>query len=208
MRPLGTAVLATLLVHLPVLVTGYRGPDVRWLWLAVAALVVAVVTYVAGANVSHRRMAALGAAAGSLLFGAWLQSQAAVSRGVLEDELRRSLAVMEMDSDEPWEASGIADLPEYQTNVDPSAEDFASAGRAVCDGLETAGWEVTRCAPEAGEAPGEAPGGRLSPFLRTGEVRAVRGRLVVAADVIDADNVLLAIRQRTGFKVPALVDVL
>lgn len=208
LRPVGAAVLAALLVHLPVFVTGYRGADVRSVWLAGAALAVAVVTYLAGANVSHRRLAAVGAAAGSLVLGAWLQSQAPVWRGVLEQELQRSLASMSMDSDEPWEASGIADLAEYQTFVRPAAEDPASAGRAVCEALEAAGWEVTQCTPEAGEGPGETPGGRLSPFLRTGEVQAVRGRLAIAADVIDADTVLLAIRQRTGSNVPPLFDLL
>lgn len=191
------------------LVTGYRGVDVRWLWLAVAAVVVATVTYIAGANVRYRRIAALAAATGStLLFGVWLQGQAPVWRGVVEQELVRSLASMSMDSDKPWEASGIADLAEYQTFVHPSAGDAVSAGRAVCDALEAADWKVTQCTPEAGEGPGETPGGRLSPFLRTGEVRAVRGRLAIAGDVIDAENVLLGIRQRSGFNVPPLFDVL
>jgi hypothetical protein len=207
-RPLGAAVLTTLLVHLPVLVTGYRGPDARWLWLVVAAAVVGVVTYITGANVRYRRIAAVGAATGSLLFGVWLQGQAPVWRGVLEQELLRSLASMSMDSDEPWEASGIADLAEYQTFVHPSGGDAVSAGRAVCEALAAADWDVTQCTPEAGEAPGETPGGRLSPFLRTGEIRAVRGRLAMAGDVLDADNVLLGIRQRSGFNVPPLFDLL
>lgn len=203
-----TTIGLVLVGHLPVLAIGYRGSTIRNVWLISVAAFVAAVAYLAATDSGRRREIAAVSALVSGVFGLWLQANAPLWPGFVESEFRGLLIGIEMPAEAPWDASGLADVAEYQTWVDPPGGDVDLAAEALCVALEDQGWDVTMCNAEDGEAPGDPPNGRLSPFNRIPEIEAHRGRLAIAADVMDEDNVLVAVTQRSGFRMSPLFEPL